>query len=239
VREAYLGYVRGVLDRLTGDVALLRTAVAGSDRAKARTAWLTAQLTWDRVGAAYGSFGEYADAIDGLPQGLPGGVRDAGFTGLRRIEYGLWHGQALGTLRPAVDALAERVAALRADLSGATPEATDLPLRVHEILEDALRVHFCGLSDMGAGTALAETTAGVDATEALLDMVGPLLDERRPALRPTARAGLENLRHALAAAHGSRPEALSPAVRRTVDAALGSVLEILAEAPGLLEVIGS
>jgi hypothetical protein len=239
VREAYQGYVGGVLDRLTRDVAVLRTAVAGSDRAKARAAWLTAQLTWDRVGAAYGSFGEYADAIDGLPQGLPGGVRDAGFTGLRRIEYGLWHGQALSTLGPAVDALADRVTALRTDLPAATPEATDLPLRLHEILEDALRVHFSHLSDMGAGTALAETTAGVDATEALLDMFGPLLDERRPALRPAARAGLEDLRRALAAAHASRPEALSPGVRRAVDAALGRVLEILAEAPGLLEVTGS
>lgn len=232
VREAYRQYVAGVLDRLARDVAALRTAVEGPGRAKARAAWLTAQLTWDRVGAAYGSFGDYADAIDGLPQGLPGGVRDPDFTGLRRIEYGLWHGAALGTLRPIVDAVADRVAALRAGLPGATPDAIDLPLRVHEILEDALRFHLTGLTDLGAGPGegLAETAAGVDATAALLDLFGPLLDERRPALRPAAHTGLDRLRHTLAA---------SPPVRRDVDAALGGVLETLAQAPGLLEVTGS
>jgi hypothetical protein len=41
---------------------------------------------------------------------------------------------------------------------------------------------------------------------------------------------LEHLRRALAA---------SPVVRRDIDAALGGVLETLAQAPGLLEVTGS
>jgi len=195
---------------------------------QARAAWLTAQLTWDRVGAAYGSFGEYADAIDGLPQGLPRGVRDPGFAGLRRIEYGLWHGEALAALRPLVDAVGKQVTALRGDLPGATPDAIDLPLRVHEILEDFLRFHRTGSTDMGAGAdaRFAEMAADVDATEALLDLFGPLLDERRPDLRAAAHAGLENLRHAIA-------------VRRGADAALGGVLETLAQAPGLLEVTGS
>jgi hypothetical protein len=230
VREAYQQYVAGVLDRLTQDLAALRSAVGGSDRGKARAAWLTAQLTWDRVGAAYGSFGDYTDAIDGLPQGLPGGVRDPDFAGLRRIEYGLWHGEALGPLRPTVDAVADQVTKLRADLPAATPDAIDLPLRAHEILEDGLRFHIAGLTDMGAGAGLAETAADVDATAALLDMFGPLLDERRPELRPAAHAGLDRLRRALAA---------SPPVRREIDAALGGVLETLAQAPGLLEVTGS
>jgi hypothetical protein len=226
VREAYQQYVAGVLDQLTKDLAALRSAVAGSDRAKARTAWLTAQLTWDRVGAAYGSFGAHADAIDGLPQGLPAGVRDKDFVGLRRIEYGLWHGEALGAVLPLVDAVGKQVTALRGDLPGATPAAIDLPLRVHEILEDALRFHRTGLTDMGAGAGLAEMAADVDATEALLDLFGSLLDERRAELRPAAHAALENLRHAIA-------------VRRGVDADLGGVLELLAQAPGLLEVTGS
>ena len=226
VREAYQQYVAGILDQLTTDVAALRTAVAGSDRAKARGAWLTAQLTWDRVGAAYGSFGAYADAIDGLPQGLPGGVRDPDFAGLRRIEYGLWHGEALGALGSLVDAVGEQVTKLRGDLPDATPDAIDLPLRVPEILEDALRFHLTGLTDMGAGVGLTETAANVDATAALLDLFGPLLDERRPELRPAAHAGLQNLKQAIA-------------VRRGVDTALGGVLETLAQAPGLLEVTGS
>jgi imelysin len=230
VREAYEQYAAGVLDRLTADVAVLRIAVEGSDRAKTRAAWLTAQLTWERIGAAYGTFGVYADAIDGLPQGLPGGVHDPAFTGLRRIEYGLWHEETLAAQRPRVDAVANEIADLRADLPGATPDATDLPLRVHEILEDALRFHLTGRTDMGAGAWRAETAADVDATAAVLDLFGPLLDERRPQLRPTADLKLVRLRQALDRPHG---------VRRDIEAALGSVLETLADAPGLLEVTRS
>jgi hypothetical protein len=59
-------------------------------------------------------------------------------------------------------------------------------------------------------------------------MFGPLLDERRPALRPAARTSLEALR-----------KSLGTGIRRDIDAALGGVLEILAGAPGLLEVAGS
>ncbi len=66
----------------------------------ARAAWLPAQLTWERVGAAYGSFGDLASAIDGGPDGLPDGVNDPAFTGLRRVEYGLWHGQSAAVLAP-------------------------------------------------------------------------------------------------------------------------------------------
>ena len=60
----------------------------------ARRDWLTAQLDWERVGASYNSFGDLGVAVDGLPDGLRGGVNDKGFTGLHRIEYGLWHGQS-------------------------------------------------------------------------------------------------------------------------------------------------
>jgi hypothetical protein len=70
-------------------------------------------------------------------------------------------------------------------------------------------------------------------------MFGPLLDERRPALRPAAHSGLDTLRHALTAARGTPIGTLSPAVRRQIEAALGGVLETLAGAPGLLEVTGS
>jgi high-affinity iron transporter len=76
--------------RMDGYVTALRAAARDGDTARARAAWLTAQLRWERVGAAYGSFGDLADAIDGLPQGLSGGTSDSAFTGLHRIEYGLW-----------------------------------------------------------------------------------------------------------------------------------------------------
>jgi high-affinity iron transporter len=50
-------------------------------------------MDWERGGASYNSFGDAGVAVDGLPGGLPGGAGDKNFTGLHRLEYGLWHGQ--------------------------------------------------------------------------------------------------------------------------------------------------
>jgi hypothetical protein len=233
---AYERYVAGLLGQLAGDVAALRTAVASGDTAQARAAWLTAQLRWERVGAAYGTFGDLSDAIDGLAQGLAGGTADPGFTGLHRVEYGLWHGEpAAGVLR-VVDRLAADVVRLRATLDQVAPEPADLPLRVHEILEDAQRDHLTGLTDYGAGAGLAETWADVDATQALLDVYAPLLTQRRPALLPAIRINVDGLRRALSAA---RTGTVSPGARERVNAALGAVLENLASVPGLLEMAQS
>jgi hypothetical protein len=242
-REAYQRYVAGQLTQLAAEVATLRTALGSGDPARGRTAWLTAQLCWEHVGAAYGSFGDLADAIDGLPQGLPGGTADADFTGLHRVEYGLWHGERVERLLPVVDRLAADVAALRTTLPQVTPAPADLPLRAHEILEDAQRDHLTGLTDFGGGAGLAETSADVDATAALLDVLAPMIDARRPALLPAARADLDTLRQALLTARTgttwAAPTAVSPAQRRGIDAALGGALETLAAVPGLLEVAGS
>jgi hypothetical protein len=41
------------------------------------------------VGASYDSFGDAGLAVDGLPDGLRGGISDTHFTGLHRLEYGL------------------------------------------------------------------------------------------------------------------------------------------------------
>ena len=79
----------------------------------ARTDWLTAQLDWEKVGASYDSFGDDGTAVDGLPDGLVNGVNDKDFTGLHRLEYGLWHGQSAATLLPVVNVLARDVATVR------------------------------------------------------------------------------------------------------------------------------
>lgn len=242
-RGGYEKYVGGILAQLAGDVAALRAAVHSGDTARARTAWLTAQLRWERVGAAYGSFGDLADAIDGLPQGLPAGTSDPAFIGLHRIEYGLWHGESRTSLLRVVDRLSADVARLHSTLAQVAPAPADLPLRAHEILEDAQRDHLTGLTDFGSGAGLAETLANVDATTALLGVLGPLVDARRPGLLAAIHTGLAALRTALLAARDGTtwpaPDAADPAARRRVDAALGGVLETLAAVPGLLEVAGS
>lgn len=240
--DAYQAYAAGVLTRLSGAVTAIGNDLRGGNIAAAQADWLNAQLEWERVGASYNSFGDAGTAVSGLPDGLPGGVNDPGFTGLHRLEYGLWHGQRPDQLLPVVDRLGGDITNIRKNL-GSDDLAGDpkkLPLRGHEILEDALRDHISGIDDQGAGAAYPMTLADIDVTRAVLDQLGPLIDPRAPQLRATLRTRLDDLQAALLATqdhgHWQSPDRTPPAARQAVNARLGAALEELAKVPRLLEV---
>lgn len=232
---AYQFYVDGLLATLSDQVHRIRADLAGGNTAAAKPDWTAAMLTWNRVGAAYGSFGDYGDAIAGLPHGLPGGVDDPDFAGLRRLEYGLWHGQPPTQLMPVADALATEVAKLRVNLSDAMPEPADQTKRPHEILEDMLRFQLAGYTNQGAGTEYAETAASVEATRAVLGQFAPLITPRAPKLLGQANSDLDALDAALRATRWVPLSQTSAAQRAAVNAALGQALETLASVPLVIE----
>jgi high-affinity iron transporter len=55
--------------------------------------------------------------------------------------------------------LAKNVATVRKNLTAddLAGDPTNLPIRAHEILEDALRDHLSGIDDQGSGAAFAQT----------------------------------------------------------------------------------
>ncbi|MFC0439983.1 iron uptake transporter permease EfeU [Kutzneria buriramensis] len=223
--SSFTGYISDKLATLDGQTGDLAARLAAGDLDGARAAWLTAQLTWERIGAAYGQFDDLGIAIDGLPQGLPQGVADPGFTGLHRVEYGLWHGQSAADLAQVAAKLQQDVQGLRRKL---TFDPADLPLRAHEILEDALRRTLNGQTDQGSNTAFALVGADVEATNAVLDRLAPLLDARTPGLVATARQQLAAVTAAVATGN-----------RQVVDARVGAAVETLSTIPTLLEVRAS
>ena len=240
--RAYQAYAARQLAVLADAVTRIRADLRRDDLAAARRSWLAAQLDWERVGASYDSFGDAGVAVDGLPDGLPGGVHDKDFTGLHRLEYGLWHGQDAAALLPVVNRLARDVAAVRTNLTSAdiAGDPTNLPLRAHEILEDALRDHLSGIDDQGGGAAYAETYADLQATRAVLEQLSPLISARAPKLLPAARAQLDVLQQALLSTRaGGQWQSLSAtslAARQRVNAAIGALLETLSSVPDLLEI---
>lgn len=123
------------------------------------------------------------------------------------------------------------------DIAG---DPANLPLRAHEILEDALRDHLSGSDDQGGGAAHAETYADLQATRAVLGELSPLIAARAPELLPAARTQMAALRQALLSArvsgHWKRPSATPLAARQRVNAAIGVLLETLSSVPTLLEV---
>jgi high-affinity iron transporter len=240
--EEYQAYAAGQLAGLAQAVTRIQADLRGGDLAAARQDWLTAQLDWERVGASYDSFGNLGLAVDGLPDGLPDGVSDKNFTGLHRLEYGLWHGQSAAALLPVAGALAGNVAVVRQNLSSAAlaGDPANLPVRTHEILEDALRDHLSGIDDQGGGAAFAETYADVQVTTTVLGYLAPLINARQPGLPAIADGQLDILQAALLATRvDGQWESLAVAplpAREQVDAAIDAVLETLSAVPDLLEV---
>jgi iron uptake system EfeUOB component EfeO/EfeM len=235
-------YVTRGLATLVAQTAALAAEIQGGNLSTARTAWLTAHLTWERLGSAYGMFGPYDDEIDGLPFGLPGGVNDPGFTGFYRLEYGLWRGQSAAELSGPASQLALQARSLQTAWPGIelpTLQAVgDLALRTHEILEDAMQNQLSGLDDFGSGTTLATFAAGIDATRAQLAILYPYLVTRDPQTAALYRLldQLQRLVDAEKTSNGWTPARdLSTTQREQLDAAAGETVELLSAIPPIFE----
>jgi high-affinity iron transporter len=238
----YQAYAAGVLVRLAADVTAIQGDLKGNDIAKAKADWLAAQLEWERVGASYDSFGQLGLNVDLLPTTLPRGVNDPGFIGLHRLEYGLWNGQSAAGLLPVANQLAANVATVRKNLTSddLAGDPTQLPLRAHEILEDALRDHLSGIDDQGAGAAYAMTYADLQVDQVVVADLAPLISSRQPGLLATITSQQAALARALLATrpggHWLSLAQVPLTARQSVDSAIGALLETLSAVPDLLEV---
>jgi high-affinity iron transporter len=245
---SYQTYVSQQLNVLVGEVTGLQSAIANGNLAQAEAAWLTAHLTWQRVGAAYDAFGTLGTSINGLAPGqdvgqTPGMPGDSSFEGFHRIELDLWGEQNLAAAGADAVQLAGNVARLVTQFSTESIPPAELPLRTHEILEDSLRDELSGDDDYGSGTDMASVEADVSGTEVLLHLLAPLLKERAPDLVSRAMVQLDRLDVALSATmQDGRWVAVSHvplSQREQVDGAIGAVLEILAVIPDVMPVVGS
>ncbi|WP_406213198.1 iron uptake transporter permease EfeU [Streptomyces canus] len=238
--KSYKAYVDRGLATLVARTHRLSDDIAAGHLGAARTDWLTAQRTYASLGAAYGTFQDYDQKIDGRADGLPGGVHDKDFTGFHRIEYGLWHGQTASELTAPAQQLAADAAGLRKAFPAQDFDPGDLPLRAHEILENTLQFELTGDADQGSGTELATADANLTGTRELLTVLRPLLTTRAPHLLPTVDADTARLRKLLDSAHhgGSWTpvDRLDATARARLNGATGQLLEDLSPVPDLLEI---
>jgi iron uptake system EfeUOB component EfeO/EfeM len=235
----YHAYVAAGLNTLVSQTAAVAADVRGGNLPAARSGWLTAHLTYERLGAAYDAFGTFDDEIDGRPDGLAGGLTSPKWTGFYRLEYGLWHGQPGRELTGVADTLAADVRALRASWPSTEINLLDIGLRTHEILENALEFQLSGHDDYGSGSTLATTAANVTGTLELLTVLHPLLAVRYSGL-PAVYRWLDRLTSLLN--QNKRPNGLwvpvsglSQRSREQIDAACSQALEELAPIAAITE----
>jgi high-affinity iron transporter len=238
--KQYKAYVNQGLTTLVAQTRTLGADIRSGHLGKARTDWLTAHRAYASLGAAYGTFEDFDQKINGRADGLPDGVHDKDFTGFHRIEYGLWHGESATSLTGPAEQLAVDTAGLQRAFPHQDFDPGDLPLRAHEILENTLQFELTGDTDEGSGTDLATADANLAGTRELLTVLKPLLTTRSPHLLPTVDADIARLQKLLDAAHHgvswTPVEQLDTTTRARVNGATGRLLEALSLVPDLLEI---
>jgi iron uptake system EfeUOB component EfeO/EfeM len=252
--QAYRGYVQASLPKLRTAAEVLDADVAANDLTRARRDWLPAHLDYERLGAAYNTFEDFDADLNATADGLARGVDDPSWTGFFRLEYGLWHSQSAAELTPIANRLVADVNGLIKDFPSEDTDPVDLPLRSHEILENALEFQVTGDADYGSHTTLDTVAANIRGTQEVLSTLAALIDAREPALLPridgliaTVQADLTSATRAddsaattRASRTGVGPQAggasdTSLRARQRLDGDLGELLEVLAIIPNLLQ----
>jgi iron uptake system component EfeO len=235
--KKYQAYAEAGLKVLAQKTATLAADVRDGDLTAAKKDWLTAHLQYQTLGAAYGTFGDYDGEIDGDANAT--GVNSPDWTGFYRLEYGLWHGQSAKELTPVAATLEANVKALLAWWPTQQIPLSDVGLRTHEVLENALQFQLTGNDDYGSGTTLATTLANIQGTRYLLSLLQPLLAPRYAGL-PAVDSGLDRLQSLIE--KEQRPNgtwvpvaALPASARQAIDAACGAVLQSLAPIASITE----
>jgi high-affinity iron transporter len=239
----YRAYSVAQLGVMEQQLPALERALAGDDRPAAEAAWRELYSRYLRLGAVYlvGPVAMLNQEIDGTAGGLPGGVSSPRFSGLHKIEYGLWSGAPPHSLLGTARRLGASVQQLRRALPSASITPLEYATRAHEILEDAQRDMLSGADVPWSGEGPLATYAGLEATTEVIATLHDLLvgEEGTVQLVNRELAALRSTMNSIAAAHGGHLPAnaqLTQSQSESLDAALGGALEALSEVPGRLEV---
>lgn len=175
----YIHYALGVSGQLGRAVSALTTQLQAGDRAAAERAWDVAFTDYLHLGAVYGLLpGNLNDRLAQVPSSLT----QAHFTGLHRVEKGLWQGAPLGSLVPISQAISGAVVSLKHTLPRTEIDPLDYAARGHEILEDAQRDLMSGNQVPWSGEGVLGTAAGVTATREVVRTLAPLMQGRENTL---------------------------------------------------------
>jgi hypothetical protein len=226
---------------LTG-AAALRRALADGERTAAMTAWGTTWSDYLHLGAVYlsGEAESANRAIDGTPGELPGGTADPRFTGLHRLEMGLWTGASLSSLIGLDVRLQHDLASLRGVVAHVEITPLEYATRSHEIIEDAQRDLLSGMDVPWSQQGVLGTAAGLAATEEVFHTLEPLLSGRENT-EGEVRVELLMLHGLLASIrarhHGRYPSLSQLGIyeREQLNGYVAGALSALEQMPGTLE----
>jgi iron uptake system EfeUOB component EfeO/EfeM len=238
----YRSYAIRQIALMEGQITRLTHSLAANERASAQAAWRSAYSSYMRLGAVYltGQVATLNQKINGNAQGLEGGTASPEFSGLHRIEDGLWGTAQPRTLLGSARQLNVDVHKLRNLLPSVSITPLEYATRAHEVLEDAVRDLLSGTDVPLSGEGVLAADAGLSATKEVFQTLRPLLEGRENVslIVPRELAALQRTMSSLAEQHGGRlPSngALTQQQSELLNSSMGAALEALAQVPGALE----
>jgi high-affinity iron transporter len=238
----YIHYSEGWAAKLAARVPALTSALQSNDRAASQRAWIVAYDDYLHLGAVYlqGPVSDLDQRIDGMPLKLAGAAKDPNFTGLHRIELGLWTGAAPSSLVRYSVMLEQDAQKLQHVLPKVQIDPLDYATRAHEILEDAQRDLMSGMDVRWSGAGVLGTAAGLAATQEVIGTLVPMLQGRDNTLGQV-QVWLGRLQKVLAQVRDEHDSnwpslyQLTTAQHDQVNGTLAGTLGALSLVPGTLE----
>jgi hypothetical protein len=234
----YIHYALGVSGQLGTAVSALTAQLQASDRGAAERAWDVAFTDYLHLGAVYGLLpGNLNDRLAQIPTDLD----ETHFTGLHRVEKGLWQGAPLRSLVPISQAVSGAVVSLKRTLPRTEIDPLDYAARAHEILEDAQRDLMSGNQVPWSGEGVLGTAAGVTATREVVRTLAPLMQGRENTLVEVDNwlLRLRSVMDSIRRRDGSYPtlDQLTIDQRERINGNVAGALSALEEIPPTLETV--
>ncbi|TDV45453.1 iron uptake system protein EfeO [Actinophytocola oryzae] len=179
---SYQRYVNSQVVALVDNTKQFTTAVKAGDVEKAKSLYPVARLYWERIEPVAESFGDIDPKTDGREDALDPGMA---FTGYHRLEKDLWS----QGLQPDSNAIADQLMSDIEDLAtrAKTVELTPLQLAngAKDLLDEVATGKITGEEDRYSHTDLWDFRANVDGSQAAINSLRPVIQDRDPDLLTT------------------------------------------------------
>jgi len=151
----------------------LADAVKAGDLDAAKTLYPAARAAYGQIELEASRFADLHNSIDGLADYLEQREADPAFTGLHRIEYGLFKQDSADGLAPIADKLVADATALQQRLKDARTQPADLSGNAQRVATAAAAAAAAG-EDHYADTDLAAFAANLDGVRKVASLLGPV-----------------------------------------------------------------
>jgi iron uptake system component EfeO len=179
---SYKQYVNAQVVALVDKTTEFTSAVKAGDVEKAKALYPVARIYWERIEPVAESFGDIDPKVDSREDGLEEGQS---FTGYHRLEKDLW----VSGLQPDSSAIADQLRSDIEDLAtrAKTVELTPLQLAngAKELLDEVATGKITGEEDRYSHTDLWDFRSNVDGSQAAINALRPVIQERDAALLST------------------------------------------------------